>query len=144
MLAGGNTVAGRALRGEVVDGPARDREFRMPGVVAVFDAVAVFVECPAVAVDQDGAERFVAFVERRPGKFDTAARRSRSMSLIATGRSLRRRRGFGPRVEHHRGNLLKVVIARYTDGSPRRPGENLSCCDYLKYICTAQDAWADA
>jgi hypothetical protein len=32
-------------------------------VVAVFDPVAVFEACPAVAVDKDRAERLVAVVE---------------------------------------------------------------------------------
>jgi hypothetical protein len=42
-------------------------------VVAVLDAVAVLVECVAVGVDQDRAERFVAVVQRLAGEFDATA-----------------------------------------------------------------------
>ena len=73
MLAGGVHRRGGALGGrKVVDGPPHDREFRVPGVVAVFDAVAVLEECPAVAVDKDRAKRLVTVVERLLGKLHAA------------------------------------------------------------------------
>jgi hypothetical protein len=43
------------------------------GVIAVLDAVAVLVQCLAVAVHQDGAERFVAGVECLACEFHAAA-----------------------------------------------------------------------
>ena len=64
VLAGGvDGRPGAVGRGHVVDGPARDREFRVPGVVAALDAVAV-LEARPLRRRPGSTERLVAVVER--------------------------------------------------------------------------------
>jgi hypothetical protein len=64
MLTGGvDGRAGPVVGSQVRNGPLRDREFGVAGVVAVLDPVAVLVERDAATIDKDGPERLVAVVK---------------------------------------------------------------------------------
>src|SRR5690606_39536465 len=65
--------AAALLGGEVRGGPAGDLEFGVAGRVTALHAVAVLEPHDPVGVDEDGAERLVAVVERLTGELDAAA-----------------------------------------------------------------------